>query len=162
MLDFLERKKRIDALRELMQEELEKWASENEVLGKGETLYFTLQVVKRDSKQRPRVKHTKKFAPVMRSKFRKLTKADWEKILSADWFDHQKESLIKLRKSKNKSLPCKDIFGNRDLPGMGNSEPFNVRFRKAGLPYRICSDPAKGGEYIHNKYYYVCVMPNLA
>jgi len=73
MLELDERKKQVDALRERMQEELEQWADENEILGKGETLYFSLQVVKRDSNQSAKVKHVKEGVQTLVSELRELT-----------------------------------------------------------------------------------------
>ncbi len=159
MLELSERKKQVDALRARMQEELEQWTDENEILGKGETLYFSLQIVSRGSKHSGNVKHVNEGVQTNISELRELTETDWEKILSVDWWNHQEKSLLRLRKRKNNSLPCKKVLGKRNLPGMTTADSFNAKFRKAGLPYRLRSDPLKSGTYYDDYYFYICVMP---
>lgn len=158
MLELDERKKQVDALRARMQEELEQWADENEILGKGETLYFSLQVVKRDSNQSAKVKHINEGVQTLFSELRELKEADWEKILSVDWWDHQKKSLLKLKKRDNNSMTYFQFFGKRDLVGM-SPDSFNYRFRKNGLPYRVRADYSKGGYYFEDLYFNIWVMP---
>ncbi len=136
-MDPIERSKKVAHLRELMQEKLTEWVKENEILGKGETLHFTLEVVKGTSQRSGGVKEGK---PLSVAKLMPLTASDWEEILSLDWRGFERSGLEKLRRVDNKSITYRQLFG-QSL----NIDGYNYRFRKNNLPYRTRSDEGSCG-----------------
>lgn len=157
LAELKDRNAKIDEMKAKILEGLEEWAFKEEILLPGETLYFTLEVVKQNSERKPDVREIKKGAKALFSRVRPLTGDDWKLIFSPEWRHDERIVLELLKKRKNKSLSYKQFMGRLRL---SNHESLNIKFRNANLPYRILCDPERSGRFWQEKYFLISVMPS--
>ena len=108
-----------------LREYLNAWSELNQIVDPPlETLEFSLYVLKKA----PAVKTT--------SKVRMLSPEDWDKILRIEWKEDELFALNKLREFNNDPIEGSKLFVSTRKFGLG-PDSFNIKFRKAKLPYRI-------------------------